>query len=96
VAQSTIADAEEVKTTIVVTLHHHHRLLSSEARVGWTAFAQVGFKVVIPQRFLFVSRCVFLHVNLLNCFSVPCTFIQQKSEKKRNSMVILATIFLCL
>lgn len=88
--RSTIADPEEIKTTIVVNLHHHRRLLSSEAKVGWTAFAQVGFKVVIPQRFLFVSRFVFLHVNLLNCFSVPCTFSQQKSEKKTNSMVILA------
>jgi len=44
-------------------------LLSSEAKAGRTAFAQVGFKVVIPQRFcLFVAFFMSIYLIALTLY----------------------------
>ena len=91
---SRIEDLEEVQITIVVNLHHHHQLLSSKARVGRTAFAQVGSKVVIPQRFSFVSRCVSpMSIYLIAFQYVP--LVNKKREKDKQHGFILQ-MDLCL
>lgn len=79
----------------MVNLHHHHRLLSSEAREGRTAFAQVGSKVVIPQRFLFVFPLRFppMSIYLIAFQYVP--LVNKKREKDKQHGFILDTN-LCL